>query len=48
MQHFLRDLADKVHVVGDEYQRSLKAVERKDERLDAHDVKVGRRLVHEE
>ena len=48
MEHFGGQLADEMDVVGDKDQCSLVTCEREDERFDAVDVEVGRRLVHEE
>ena len=48
VQHRLRDLADEVHVVAHEVERAFVGLQGGDERVDRHDVEVGRRLVHEQ
>ena len=42
------ELADEMHVVADENERALVALEGEDERLDGVDVEVRRRFVHEQ
>src|SRR6266545_4421651 len=48
VQDLGRELANEMHVVRNEDQRALVAFQRERERLDGVDVKVCRRLVHEE
>ena len=48
MQHRLRDRADEINVVADENQRALVLRERADQRVDAADIEMRRRLVHQQ
>ncbi len=47
MEDLLRERADKIDVVAHEDERAVELSQRADERVDARDVEVRRRLVHE-